>query len=163
MGNTLKTPVFSINGASDTLDRDRRSLRKALRDVEPDTFVHGRPRWLMQTIVDALEDYDRLAGRTRGNGSLSGGHSRDAGEIESISRELESGLARLRAEPDLTARRTIAEAVGPAIGRLDRALQGSIPHSDRPVLQAGVDNIVRGYMSEFLSLCDLRIDDAATA
>jgi hypothetical protein len=162
MGNTLKTPVFSINGASDTLDRDRRSLRKALRDAEPDTFVHGRPRWLMQTIVDALAEYDRLAGRTRENGSFSGGHSRASDEIESISRELDAGLARLRAEPDLARRRALGEVVGPAIGRLDRALVASVPGGAQPILQPGVDNIVRGYMSEFLSLCDLRIDDAAT-
>jgi hypothetical protein len=50
------TPVFSINAASEILERDRRTLVKALRHTEPDTMQHGQKRYRMRTILDAMDD-----------------------------------------------------------------------------------------------------------
>jgi hypothetical protein len=47
--------TFSINGAAETLERDRRTITRALRHVKPDDFVRKQARWRMKTILGALE------------------------------------------------------------------------------------------------------------
>jgi hypothetical protein len=51
----MTTPVFSINGAAELLERDRRSVQKSLRHVQPDKLEKGQPRWRLPTILRALD------------------------------------------------------------------------------------------------------------
>src|ERR1700730_14562986 len=51
----MTTPVFSINGAAELLERDRRSVQKSLRHVPADKMVNKRPRWKLPTILRALD------------------------------------------------------------------------------------------------------------
>jgi hypothetical protein len=53
--------LWSVNGAAVALERDKRSLRKALKRVRPDGEERGHPRWRLPTIVDALNAFDAPA------------------------------------------------------------------------------------------------------
>jgi hypothetical protein len=46
--------LFSINRAADLLEKDRQTLVRALRHVEPDGYERGHPRYTLKTITDAL-------------------------------------------------------------------------------------------------------------
>jgi hypothetical protein len=46
---------FSINGASEILERQRRTIKKALRHTPADSFERGQPRWRLPTIIAALQ------------------------------------------------------------------------------------------------------------
>jgi hypothetical protein len=50
----MTTRLFSINSASEILERDRRTLVKALRRVPPDGKERGTDRWRLRSIIDAL-------------------------------------------------------------------------------------------------------------
>jgi hypothetical protein len=50
----MTTPVFSINSASELLERDRRTITKALRHTPPDKKERGQDRWKLPTILAAL-------------------------------------------------------------------------------------------------------------
>ena len=51
----MSTPLFSVNGAAEALERDRRTITKALRHTKPDGKQHGQDRWRLKTILAALE------------------------------------------------------------------------------------------------------------
>jgi hypothetical protein len=59
------TPVFSINAASELLERDRRTVGKALRHVPPDKKEKGQPRWRLPTILSALDQLPGSSGAPR--------------------------------------------------------------------------------------------------
>lgn len=46
---------ISVNRAAEMLERTRRTVKRALRDVPPDGFERGQPRWRLANIVKALE------------------------------------------------------------------------------------------------------------
>jgi hypothetical protein len=46
---------LSINAASELLERQRRTIRKALRGTPPDSFEKGQSRWRLATIIAALQ------------------------------------------------------------------------------------------------------------
>jgi hypothetical protein len=52
----MSAPLFSINGAAEVLERDRRTVTKALRHTKPDAKQHGQPRWRLRTVLDALDE-----------------------------------------------------------------------------------------------------------
>lgn len=87
--------AFSVNGAADLLERDRRTIRRALAMVPPDAKESGNPRWRLRTILDALDAHER---RTRHERSWTHDGDRDAVivEIERITAKLEAGFDRMR-------------------------------------------------------------------
>jgi hypothetical protein len=52
----MTTPVFSINAASEVLEKDRRTITKALRYTPADKMERGQKRWRLRTILDALDE-----------------------------------------------------------------------------------------------------------
>jgi hypothetical protein len=52
----MSAPLFSINGAAEVLERDRRTVTNALRHAKPDAKQHGQPRWRLRTVLDALDE-----------------------------------------------------------------------------------------------------------
>ena len=54
--------TFSINAASLLLEKDRRTVTKAMLGVAPDAKVNGLPRWKLRKIVDALAHERPAAG-----------------------------------------------------------------------------------------------------
>lgn len=65
--------LFSINKAADLLERDRQTLVRALRHIEPDGIERGQQRYTMRTITDALAAHE---GRAK-TGTDDDGISRD--------------------------------------------------------------------------------------
>ena len=47
--------TFPVNAASDMLERTRRTVKRALRHVPPDSYERGQPRWRLPKIIEALE------------------------------------------------------------------------------------------------------------
>jgi len=61
---------FSVNAASELLERNRRTVKRALRDTPPDSFERKQPRWKLSKIVAALDrNADRPANHNGGNGN----------------------------------------------------------------------------------------------
>jgi len=46
--------LFSAFGAADLLEKDRQTIKRAVRDLAPDAFENGKPRWKLARIVEAL-------------------------------------------------------------------------------------------------------------
>ena len=69
-------------GAADALERDRRTIRKALREVPPDVADRrGHPRWRLPTILTALEKHNRRTGNVPP-------HNGDDDQVNAALREL---------------------------------------------------------------------------
>lgn len=95
----MKT-LFSINKAADLLERDRATLVRALRGVEPDGAERGcQPRYTMKTITDALAGHE-----ARKNG----GSAAADRELEQKFAELDEQYSRVRNAPTLDERRVMA-------------------------------------------------------
>jgi hypothetical protein len=82
----MKNNLFSINRAADILQKDRQTLVRALRHTRPDGTERGQPRYLMPTILAALDAHQ---GRTHG----------DANDLERQFAELEARYDAVRAAP----------------------------------------------------------------
>jgi hypothetical protein len=117
----MTIPVFSINGAAETLERDRRTVKKALKNVKPDKLVNKQPRWRLRTILDALAE---LPGSHNANVSLQPVVHHDwldpknwrDSRIGVALVEFNQALAEMKAIKDLTKRRAFAVAkLGPLI------------------------------------------------
>jgi hypothetical protein len=53
MKGKMKMDTFTVNRAAQLLERDRRTLIKALRNTPPDAKVRGQSQWRLKTIIDA--------------------------------------------------------------------------------------------------------------
>jgi hypothetical protein len=156
----------TITGAAEILRRDRRSVRIALRDTPPDgQDSRGRDAWAMSTIASAMSRYDQQIGRQPGG---HGGNARLAqltNNLATVVERLDGGMARLRAEPDLEARRELAKVVGPDVGALDRAfaaVHDALPEDDRPLCDMVCDGCVGQAMNQLIALCEWTLGPAAT-
>ena len=112
--------MFSVNAASLLLERDRRTVTKALLGVKPDATVKGQGRWSMRSIVDALAAQERPAA------------SSDAGTGNSIAPGLAADyaafdlkFAAMEAAPTLEKRRALAVKLGPLVIGIDRQLRAT--------------------------------------
>jgi hypothetical protein len=88
--------LFSVNKAADLLERDRATLVRALRHVNPDGRERGQPRYRLRTITDALAAHE---GRT--NGAALAGHDRLRARLGEIADELEQAHRELDAKREL--------------------------------------------------------------
>jgi hypothetical protein len=140
--------TFSINGAAELLERDRRTVTKAMRYVKPDSFVHGSPRWRLPTILNAMEG-------TNDHGL--GGQLID--KIETNFEALDAGFARFRAEPDLAHRRLLDKqlGIGRLIGDLDRQMTqaNAATGEDQGLSSIVGDQLIGDLISRYLSLVEL--------
>jgi len=82
----MKNNLFSINRAADIQQKDRQTLVRALRHTRPDGTERGQPRYLMPTILAALDAHQ---GRTHG----------DANDLERQFAELEARYDAVQAAP----------------------------------------------------------------
>jgi hypothetical protein len=122
----MTTPLFSINAASETLERDRRTVKKALRHVKPDKLVNKQPRWRLKTILDALSE---LPGSHNANVSLqpvvhhdwlNSTNWRDPRIVAALV-EFNRTFAEMKAISDMAKRRAFAIAkLGPLIAFHDK-------------------------------------------
>jgi hypothetical protein len=83
--------AYSIYTASEMLGRDRRTLTRLVRNVEPHSNVAGKAKYLLSTFVDLLEAEAKASG---GGKTLSDAKARkELAQAESAEREnaIESG------------------------------------------------------------------------
>jgi phage terminase Nu1 subunit (DNA packaging protein) len=141
---------FTANEAADLLERDRRTVNRALRHVPPDNRnEQGRVRWRIATVVQELAALDRAAPGPAGGAT--------AEEIERVARELDAGLERLCKENDLEkCRELVRDGVGPLVGKLDRALErgaaGTRPN-EQELLRIVRNQIIGGAIGTILDRC----------
>jgi hypothetical protein len=110
---TAEMQMFSINAASLLLERDRRTVTKAMFGVPPDGKEKKQSRWKMSTIVDALERHNRA------NDS---GNSGDAYANPPEYAAYDAAFAALEALPTLPARRKAAIKIMPVLHAMIAAL-----------------------------------------
>ena len=148
----MKT-TFTINSASELLERDRRTVAKALRGIPADhRDAQGHERWRLPVIIDAL------------SASHGGGASAAAiDEIMSATEAVDHLLEQLRAAPDVEAARVILRAEGHRIGGLDRALSAALAAlrpAEVQLLQTVRDHVVGAVIGEALQACRWQIAGA---
>lgn len=111
--------LYSINKASDLLERDRATLVRALRHVPPDGFQGDQPRWKMPTIVAALAKKPqerREAGKCRDRYGIRGSSA-----LDDLRAAFEKRVKQISAEPLRDRRRELAVALAPLIGEYQTA------------------------------------------
>jgi hypothetical protein len=95
------------------LERDRRTVTKAMQGVAPDGQERGAPRWKMATIVDALEAHE--SPRDAGHGRI----GQIADELERLHRKLDAARTLIKSLPDLDSKQPHSRAAMKLIDRLD--------------------------------------------
>jgi hypothetical protein len=147
--------TFTVNAAAELLERDRRTVAKALRGVPPDhKDAQGHERWRLPVILDALS--------ARGGGANA---AAAIDEILSAVEAVEDLLNRLRAAADdnVEAARALLRAEGGRIGTLDRALElglSGLAPAQVQLLQVVRDQIVGAATGEALQACNWQIAGA---
>ena len=112
--------TFSINAAAEILERDRRTITKALRNVEPDAHERGQRRWRLPKIIKALETSAPMT-KQRYNSGVDNVHSDLAADLENDRRTLflfddfNRAFERMEAEPSFTKRRQMAISFAPTM------------------------------------------------
>jgi hypothetical protein len=114
----MTTPLFSINAAGEVLERDRRTITKALRHTPPDGTENSQPRWRLKTILDAL------AALQPAPAPLANANSDGIDPVLAKSfATFDAAYDRMVALPALEKRREAAKALAPQIASIDRMLR----------------------------------------
>lgn len=109
------TPLFSINGAAEVLERDRRTITKALRRVEADGRQGGQSRWRLKTIIEALTAMQPMPAA----GCIGSNSSDNPPEYARFDRAYDA----MKALPTLSARRAAALKTVPLLISMITALR----------------------------------------
>jgi hypothetical protein len=143
----MTTPMFSINGAAEVLERDRRTLVKALRHTPPDGKEGRAARWRLKTIIEALERMQPAFAPT------------PPGQIDPQLAELyarfDAAYAAMRKLKTLGSRRKAAIAMGPLIAEVDAmARKGGLALGNDPELvELRCDKLFLLYLRGFEECC----------
>jgi hypothetical protein len=146
---------FTVNGAAEVLERDRRTIARALRDVPPDDKdAQGRLRWKLATIVNAM----------KGREDRSPSNDKVVAEIEAAHAALAAGLEKMwvvaKDSGPEAARQVVRDGLGRLVGALDRALErglvGLKPH-EQHLLGLARDKAVTAAIGEILGACQWEV------
>jgi hypothetical protein len=144
--------TFSVNAAAELLERDRRTVAKALRGIPADhRDAQGHERWRLPVIIDALS-------ANRGEGA----NAAVIDEILAAAEAVEKLLQQLRAaaEEGVEQARAVLKTGGHHIGDLDRALERGLVGlrpAESQLLGVVRDDVVRAATAEALSFCNWRV------
>jgi hypothetical protein len=139
--------LFSAFGAADMLERDRQTVRRALRHVPPDGNERKQPRWRLKTIIDAVDAHlGRNATATPPAGST----------LQVMFDQFDSGSKNLDVLPDLKARRREAHRLIAVLVELDKAMRADARARREDDLRASLrcDQHFRVAMRNFEEPCD---------
>jgi hypothetical protein len=138
--------LFSTNAASLLLEKDRRTVTKAMIGIAPDGREHGQARWKMSTIVAALEKQNR---------ANEGGNGTDP-ELTEVYRRFDLAFEAMGALPTLEQRRQRARDLGPMIAAMDRKYRehGRAAGAGEELTALRADQIWRLTMRGFESPCE---------
>lgn len=110
---------LSVNAASELLERTRRTIKRALRHVAPDSHERGQPRWRLPIIIEALETSGAPMTQPRHVDSV----GQLAQQCDALFTQCDTGFGKLKALPTLPARREAAIKLYPAIDQMIRAMR----------------------------------------
>jgi hypothetical protein len=150
--------LWSVNRLSTELQRNPRTLAKALTDVPEDGKLAGRPAWFMSSAISALRRYEGGSNRFDGRSPV-GEDTLDA--IEEASTEVSNMFERMRSQTDVERRRKILEEDGRCVGRLQQAIEDDFAARDpahRELFGPWAREQFVAIMAETLSLCEWRLE-----
>jgi hypothetical protein len=158
-----KKLLFSLNALSSELNRNFRTLAKAMANVKPDgKAADRRPRWFVSTAVAALAEHEKRTGRVQtrpGPQFFDPVTEACVAAIEASGRDVDQFLAKLRSEPTVEGRRELVEGgAAKCIGKHERALRQTVGESvHAPLREAFIDQMMDKIMGEVLGLCEWRV------
>jgi hypothetical protein len=143
--------VFSVNGAAELLEKDRRTLQRAMRGVKPDAYEGRNPRWRMRSFVDALERSSERHDDDRGQRA----------DLNTLYERFDAAFDEMTAEPSLAKRRLTALELGPLIAQIDRMQRGVSAADGEPELlvQLRADKIFMLLPRGFEGPCEWSRDE----
>lgn len=114
---------LSVNAASEMLERTRRTVKRALRHVPPDSHERGQPRWRLPKIIEALQSSGGPMTSPRGSSGVGTGNALDDldADLANDRRRLRlfdgfnRAYARMEAERSLAKRRALAISFAPTM------------------------------------------------
>jgi hypothetical protein len=142
---------FSAFGAADLLERDRQTVRRALRHVPPDGYERKQPRWRLKTIIDAV---DAHLGRNTTAAPPAGS------TLQVQFDQFDGGCKNLAMMPDLKARRREAHRLIALLVELDKAMRADARALREDELRASLrcDQHFRLAMRNFEQPCEWNHD-----
>lgn len=154
----MTAQLYSVSALAVELGRDRRTIAKALRHIQPDGLTPADERgWYLATALRAL---DASSGRRNAEGSVD---DRLLETLEEAAERTQNLLDRLRAEADVARRREIVKGgAGAVVGELAHAFQhiAAAQSVDAQMVQAPFVNRMLGHViAEVLDLCQLKLSD----
>jgi hypothetical protein len=112
--------LFSAFGAADLLEKDRQTVRRALRHLHPDGYERSQPRWKLPTIIAALDAQAERNSRSYNSGRdpLRSRLAEIADELEELHRQLDAKRELIKAQPTLDAKQPHSRAAMKVFERL---------------------------------------------
>jgi hypothetical protein len=104
--------TFSINRAAELVERDRRTLKRVLRDVPPDSKENGSGRWRLRTVIDALNKHEQYVAADGGYP-----HSVIADRCDAAFAEFDRRFDEMKSTLSLAKRRSMSIALAPLIAK----------------------------------------------
>jgi hypothetical protein len=150
----MTTPMFSINSASEILERDRRTLVKALRRVPPDGRERGADRWRLRSIIEALAKM-QPAPAAAPTGQI------DPGLVELYMR-FDASEAAMKKLKTVDARRQASRAMAPLLAQIDaQARKSSLDNgADPELVELRCDRLFQIHLRGFESCNGWNHDEA---
>lgn len=159
----MSKKLWSLSSLAVELNRNFRTLRRALDGTKCDGKIAGRPAFYMATAIAALDAHTMRTGYVRSKPAperYDAALEEKIGAIEESGREVDALLAKLRGEKSVQRRRAMIEGgAGRCVGAHSRALQATV-HDDAngPLRQCFVDAMMDHVMGEVAALCEWKIE-----
>ena len=115
--------LWSVNKLCAELQRNFRTVSKALVDVPADGMLNGRPGWLMSSAIAAMRRYEGRSNRFDGRSAADEG---TPVAIDHAAAAVQDLLDRMRSETDVEKRRELLRAEGRCVGQLHRLLDADL-------------------------------------
>jgi hypothetical protein len=110
---------LSVNAASEMLERTRRTIKRALRHVPPDSHERGQPRWRLPKIIEALES----SGAPMTQPGHVGTGDQLADQCTAAFAQFDAAFEKMESLPTLAARRAAAIKLYPMIQETIRKMK----------------------------------------
>lgn len=137
----MQKQLWSLNGLAVELNKDRRTVARALDSVPADGLVAGNRAWHLQTALKALGIGDPAPSASRGGGGL----------VENIRHRLASWRSIYTDEPPAMPIASVAEILGVSVSTLLAWLRAGCPYRTPGCWKSGA-----GFMLHFAWVIEWR-------
>jgi hypothetical protein len=142
--------TYSANALAETLERDRGTMLRALRNVPPDADLHGKPQWKVATAAKALAVHTGKGGS--GNSAATAHIDPRLQRHYDAFERADTSMRRLKT---VEARRQAAINMGPQISLMDK-LQRQVSIADghsEELTDLRADKLFMLYLRGFEAPC----------